>query len=151
MYSNILVKKAKMNSELYFRAVPDKDKKWLKADVNGALENLEELSNLWNHLIQDSEVTTTKFQTVVNAAGNVAYSKEDGKYFCGAEILDCACCKGKFCSISPTLCSCISCQLDDVNNDNVDFSAKKSQTQCGENLNSSSSSSMLDKWYVLKV
>jgi E3 ubiquitin-protein ligase HERC2 len=129
-------------SGYYFRALPYLDRKWLKADITAALENAEEQANLWNHLVQDSEITTTKFQVVVNGAGNKAYNKEDGKYFCGAELLACNCCKGKYCGLT-TACSCTTCQQ--IEGENLEPS-KKSQVPSSDNLQFSSS--MLDKWSV---
>ncbi|XP_053688822.1 probable E3 ubiquitin-protein ligase HERC2 isoform X2 [Sabethes cyaneus] len=95
--------------EFHFRALPYLDKKWLKADVGSALRCSEDLSNLWNHLVQDEEVVTCKLQTSVNASGDVAYVRPDGKYYCGVQSLNCSCCKG-ICSATSNCC-CAACQL----------------------------------------
>lgn len=95
--------------ELHFRALPFLDKKWVKADVSAALRSPEDLANLWNHLVQDEEVVTTRLQTSVNAAGDVAYARPDGKYYCGVQSLSCSCCKG-VCSVNSSCC-CSACQI----------------------------------------
>ncbi|XP_055600343.1 probable E3 ubiquitin-protein ligase HERC2 isoform X2 [Uranotaenia lowii] len=100
------------NVDLFFRALPYLDKKWIKADLNSALRCTEDLANLWNHLVQDDEVVTCKLQTSVNASGDVAYPRADGKFYCGVQSLSCACCKG-VCSATSS-CSCSACQLLEV-------------------------------------
>lgn len=39
-----------------FKTNPNLDKKWLKANLTSALRSTNELSNLWNHLLEDNEV-----------------------------------------------------------------------------------------------
>lgn len=39
-----------------FKTKPNLDKKWLKANLTSALRSTNELSNLWNHLLEDNEV-----------------------------------------------------------------------------------------------
>ncbi|XP_058465564.1 probable E3 ubiquitin-protein ligase HERC2 [Malaya genurostris] len=96
------------NAELHFRALPYLDKKWIKADVSSALRSCEDLSNLWNHLVQDEELIIGKLQVSVNSSGDIAYVRPDGKYYCGVQSLNCSCCKG-VCSATSN-CSCSACQ-----------------------------------------
>lgn len=42
--------------DIKFRTKPNLDKKWLKANLTGALRSTDELANLWNHLLEDNEV-----------------------------------------------------------------------------------------------
>lgn len=95
--------------ELCFRALPYLDKKWIKADVSSALRCSEDLANLWNHLVQDEEIVTGKLPSSINASGDVAYLRADGKYYCGVQSLTCTCCKG-VCSATSSCC-CAACQL----------------------------------------
>lgn len=39
-----------------FKTNQNLDKKWLKANLTSALRSTNELSNLWNHLLEDNEV-----------------------------------------------------------------------------------------------
>lgn len=39
-----------------FKTKPNLDQKWLKANLTSALRSTNELSNLWNHLLEDNEV-----------------------------------------------------------------------------------------------
>ncbi|KFB50142.1 hypothetical protein ZHAS_00018200 [Anopheles sinensis] len=103
---------AAISGEVYFRPLPYLDEKWVKADVGSALRNAEDLANLWNHLIQDEEISTERAHTAVNANGDVAYSRSDGRYYCGVENLSCSCCKG-ICGAN-THCICSGCQSLDV-------------------------------------
>lgn len=136
------------STELHFRALPYLDKKWVKADVSSALRWSEDLANLWNHLVQDEEVVTNKPQTSVNACGDVAYARPDGKYYCGVQALNCACCKG-VCSATSSCC-CAACQVLEVE----EGPAKKSsgsngtqQQQQNQNQNDGScSGTILDSW-----
>lgn len=41
---------------LQFRAKPNLDKKWLRANLTAALRSTDDLAHLWNHLLEDNEV-----------------------------------------------------------------------------------------------
>lgn len=101
-------------NEFQLRSLPFLDGKWLRADLQSALRSSEDLSILWNNLVKDNELicpNTTTTTVAINAAGNVAYMQNSGKYYCGMEKLTCNCCTG-YCR--PTAdCNCMSCrQLD---------------------------------------
>ncbi|XP_058836150.1 probable E3 ubiquitin-protein ligase HERC2 isoform X2 [Topomyia yanbarensis] len=133
------------NTELHFRALPYLDKKWIKADVSSALRSCEDLSNLWNHLVQDEELVTCKLQMSVNACGDVAYVRPDGKYYCGVQSLNCSCCKG-VCSVTSS-CSCTACQQLETD----EGPTKKGSCGAPQNQNQSESAgccsgTILDSW-----
>uniref|UniRef100_A0A1S4H7N6 HECT-type E3 ubiquitin transferase n=1 Tax=Anopheles gambiae TaxID=7165 RepID=A0A1S4H7N6_ANOGA len=90
--------------ELYFRPLPYLSFKWIKADVGSALRNADDLANLWNHLIQDEEVTTERVQTAVNGLGELVYLRPDGRYYCGNVAILCDCCKGVCSAVSKCIC-----------------------------------------------
>lgn len=46
-------------AELQFRAKPNLDKKWLRANLTAALRSVDELAHIWNHLLEDNEVLET--------------------------------------------------------------------------------------------
>lgn len=126
------------SNEIYLRTLPYLDKKWIKADLNLALRCPDDLANLFNHLIQDEELSTIKFQPVLNNFGNFAYLRSDGKYYCGAETLTCTCCS-KVCNAS-TSCVCSACaEL------NLDDSTKKLNTS-NISCNQGSSENILNAW-----
>lgn len=135
-------------SDLHFRALPYLDKKWIKADVGTALRCSEDLANLWNHLIQDEEVVTCKPQISVNACGDVAYARPDGKYYCGQQALSCACCKG-VCSATSSCC-CSGCQILEVDEGPVKKSsgsgASPQQQQNQNQHDVGCSGTILDSW-----
>lgn len=88
-------------------ALPCLDAKWLNVDLIGALRSTEETAVLYNHLLQDNELTSTSFKGVENDAGNMAYVSDVGKFFCGVEKTSCSCCPG-YCLANS--CGCNSCQ-----------------------------------------
>jgi E3 ubiquitin-protein ligase HERC2 len=96
------------NNELYFRALPHLDKKWSKANLTSALHNPEDLAIFWNNLLQDDELSTIRYKSIINSAGHLAYLKGNDKFYCGAATLTCSCCKG-VCS-EKSACSCQACQ-----------------------------------------
>lgn len=49
---------------LQFRAKPNLDKKWLRANLTSALRSVDELANIWNHLLEDNEVLETDNKTI---------------------------------------------------------------------------------------
>lgn len=86
------------------------DEKWLKCNLNGALKDpYFTRSAIFNTLIQDNELSDTKFHSVVNVVGRNSYLRSDGKYYCGAKILNCSCCEG-ICGAT-SACVCDFCQL----------------------------------------
>lgn len=136
-------------ADLHFRALPFLDKKWIKADVSAALRSPEDLANLWNHLVQDEEVVTARLQTSVNAAGDVAYARPDGKYYCGVQSLSCSCCKG-VCSASAS-CSCSACQILEAEEGPAKKTPPGGQLQTSQNQNQCEtpggcSGTILDSW-----
>lgn len=117
-------------NEFQLRSLPFLDGKWLRADLQSALRSSEDLSILWNNLVKDNELicaNTTTTTVAINAAGNVAYMQNSGKYYCGMEKLTCNCCTG-YCR--PTAdCNCMSCrQLDADETTNTSSSAKRCPT-----------------------
>uniref|UniRef100_A0A182QWD0 HECT-type E3 ubiquitin transferase n=1 Tax=Anopheles farauti TaxID=69004 RepID=A0A182QWD0_9DIPT len=94
--------------ELYFRPFPHLDFKWFKADVGSALRSADDLANLWNHLIQDEEVSTERLQTAINGNGDVAYLRTDGRFYCGSVTIACDCCYGVCSAVSK--CICLGCE-----------------------------------------
>ncbi|XP_053679051.1 probable E3 ubiquitin-protein ligase HERC2 [Anopheles nili] len=146
--------------EAYFRPLPCLDEKWIKADVGAALRNAEDLANLWNHLIQDEQVTTERAHTALNANGDVAYSRPDGRFYCGAACLTCSCCKGVCGAVSNCICSaCQTLELEGAdslgaNGSNVVSNGAARQKNAPQNHTqspseappSSASSVLLDSW-----
>lgn len=103
-------------NKLYSRKLPFLDKKWINVDLNNSLKNPDLVSIIFNSLIHDKELSQQKFQSIKNCCGNDSFVRSDGKYFCGAKVLDCSCCDG-ICS-STSSCICVACQLietDDIN------------------------------------
>lgn len=85
------------------------DEKWLKCNLNGALKDPYTRSAIFNTLIQDNELSDTKFHLAVNSSGRNSYLRSDGKYYCGGKVLTCSCCEGV---CGPTSsCVCDACQL----------------------------------------
>lgn len=50
---------------LQFRTKPNLDKKWLRANLTAALRSVDELGNIWNHLLEDNEVLETDNRATV--------------------------------------------------------------------------------------
>lgn len=101
------------------RSLPYLDEKWLRADLYAALQSTEDLAHLWNNLVRDQELCTGTGPTAssssagtLNAAGNVSYLSAAGRYYCGAQRLQCSCCTG-FCRPS-SACNCVACELLDA-------------------------------------
>ncbi|KAG5682891.1 hypothetical protein PVAND_012209 [Polypedilum vanderplanki] len=95
---------------MWLRKLEYLDEKWLKCNLNAALKDQYfTRAAIFNTLIQDSEISDTKFQPVVNSSGRNSYLRSDGKYYCGAKILNCSCCDG-VCGPASS-CVCDSCQL----------------------------------------
>lgn len=143
-------------NEFQIRSLPYLDAKWLRADLQAALRSSEDLSILWNNLVKDNELicaNTTTTTVAINAAGNVAYMQNSGKYYCGMEKLTCSCCTG-YCR--PTAdCNCVSCRQLDTD-DTAATSSKRcpsSATQMNNLLSHESgfgiplaSDTILDSW-----
>lgn len=68
------------------RAQPRLDFKWLKIDLQTALDTQDGLSNLWNGLIQDGELTGAFSEGLLNSSGVTARKGESGKYYCGLRV-----------------------------------------------------------------
>ncbi|EAL38855.3 AGAP011823-PA, partial [Anopheles gambiae str. PEST] len=128
--------------ELYFRPLPYLSFKWIKADVGSALRNADDLANLWNHLIQDEEVTTERVQTAVNGLGELVYLRPDGRYYCGNVAILCDCCKGVCSAVSK--CICPTCE--ELGNHTQSSPADQPVNAAAAAGDSSASSVLLDSW-----
>jgi E3 ubiquitin-protein ligase HERC2 len=95
---------------MWLRKLEYLDEKWMKVNLNAALKDQYfTRSAIFNTLIQDTELSDIKFSCVVNSLGRNSYARNDGKYYCGAKVLNCSCCEG-VCSTASS-CVCDSCQL----------------------------------------
>ncbi len=95
---------------MWLRKLEYLDEKWLKCNLNGALKDPYFIrSAIFNTLIQDAELSDVKFNSTLNATGRTSYLRSDGKYYCGAKVLNCSCCEG-ICGPQSS-CVCESCQL----------------------------------------
>lgn len=95
---------------MFLRKFEYLDEKWLKCNLNGALKDpYFTRSSIFNTLIQDNELSDTKFHYVANIIGSKSYLRNDGKYYCGGKLLNCSCCDG-ICGPTSS-CVCDSCQL----------------------------------------
>lgn len=135
-------------TDLSIRSLPYLDAKWLRADLYGALQNTEDLAVLWNNLIKDNELVTSCSSVgggtitlvsgvTVNSAGHVSYIGNNGRHYCGADMLLCSCCTG-FCR-PMSECNCSAChQLD------MEEPTKKNASGGHQSLQPSDS--ILDSW-----
>lgn len=96
-------------SDLYLRPLPYLDAKWLRADLIACLRNGAEGAVLWNHLIQDCELVSSPTAPLLNARGHLSYLGDDGKHYCGAQALQCACCQPEYCG-PLSACNCDGCR-----------------------------------------
>lgn len=95
---------------MFLRKFEYLDEKWLKCNLNGALKDPYFVrSAIFNTLIQDNELSDTKFQSIDNVSGRKSYLRGDGKYYCGGKLLNCSCCEG-ICGPTSS-CVCDSCQI----------------------------------------
>lgn len=117
-----------MSTDIFFRKLPYFDKKWLKADLVTSLRAQDERIILYNTLIEDNELSKTKFESVINCCGNFSYLRSDGKYYCGAEVLNCSCCD-KVCN-STSSCVCVACQLIDLDDKKSPITSSDSNYSC---------------------
>ncbi|XP_063244096.1 E3 ubiquitin-protein ligase HERC2 isoform X2 [Bacillus rossius redtenbacheri] len=83
------------------------DNKWLKTDLQKIL-NPDGLSQLWNEMVKDCELTGPFSDGLLNAVGILAHKGESGHYYCGLRVLTCPCCDG-ICG-PQTGCNCSACQ-----------------------------------------
>nr|CAD7262173.1 unnamed protein product [Timema shepardi] len=92
------------------------DGKWLKLDLQWAF-NPDGLSQLWNEMVKDCELTGSFSDGLLNAVCIVAHKGntperrrhcESGHYYCGLRVLTCPCCDG-ICGPN-TGCNCPACQ-----------------------------------------
>ncbi|XP_033150467.1 LOW QUALITY PROTEIN: probable E3 ubiquitin-protein ligase HERC2 [Drosophila busckii] len=102
-------------ADLYLRPLPYLDAKWLRADLIACLRNASEGAVLWNHLIQDCELVSSPTPALLNAGGQLSYLGDDGKHYCGAKQLQCACCQPEYCG-PLSICNCDSCRPLDSDN-----------------------------------
>uniref|UniRef100_A0A1B0C9V3 E3 ubiquitin-protein ligase herc2 n=2 Tax=Lutzomyia longipalpis TaxID=7200 RepID=A0A1B0C9V3_LUTLO len=110
-------------------ALPCLDDKWLNVDLIGALRSIEDSAVLYNHLLQDNELSQTPLKGVENDLGNIAYLSDVGKFYCGVEKTSCSCCPG-YCLANT--CGCNSCQRL-----SADSASNASKKICSENQLSS--------------
>lgn len=96
-------------SDLYLRPLPYLDAKWLRADLIACLRNASEGAVLWNHLIQDCELVSSSAAPSINTRGQLSYLGDDGKHYCGAQLLQCACCQPEYCG-PHSACNCDACR-----------------------------------------
>lgn len=134
---------ASPTNEFHLRPLPCYDGKWLRADLQSALRSTEDLSNLWNNLVKDGEMVSVSASlppiAVINSTGNISYLHSSGRFYCGAEKLNCSCCTG-FCRPS-TDCNCTACsQLD------ADEHVNKRNVNDATTENISASDATLDSW-----
>jgi E3 ubiquitin-protein ligase HERC2 len=94
---------------MWLRKLEFLDEKWLKCNLNGALKDGYTRSAIYNSLIQDGELSDTKIHSIINTSGRKSYLRSDGKYYCGAKILNCSCCDG-VCGPN-SACICDACLL----------------------------------------
>uniref|UniRef100_T1IYS2 HECT-type E3 ubiquitin transferase n=1 Tax=Strigamia maritima TaxID=126957 RepID=T1IYS2_STRMM len=101
------------------------DSKWLKTDVQLAFQR-DGLSNLWNELVKDGELTMGIPDAITNCSGVLAKKGETGKFYCGMRVLTCVCCDG--CCGPNNGCNCLSCQkLDKEERDRLEEETKRPQ------------------------
>lgn len=108
-YSTIASAAAAPISDLYLRPLPYLDAKWLRADLIACLRNASEGAVLWNHLIQDCELVSSPTAPLINTRGQLSYLGDDGKHYCGAQLLQCACCQPEYCG-PLSACNCDACR-----------------------------------------
>lgn len=72
--------------EINLRTQPRLDFKWLKVDLQSAVQSQDGLSNLWNGLMQDGELTGSFSDGLLNTSGVTARKGESGKYYCGLRV-----------------------------------------------------------------
>ncbi|XP_055695916.1 probable E3 ubiquitin-protein ligase HERC2 [Lutzomyia longipalpis] len=121
-------------------ALPCLDDKWLNVDLIGALRSIEDSAVLYNHLLQDNELSQTPLKGVENDLGNIAYLSDVGKFYCGVEKTSCSCCPG-YCLANT--CGCNSCQRL-----SADSAGNASKKICSENQLSSqlTSENLIESW-----
>nr|CAD7453262.1 unnamed protein product [Timema tahoe] len=94
-------------NDMVVRSQSRLDGKWLKMDLQWAF-NPDGLSQLWNEMVKDCELTGSFSDGLLNAVGIVAHKGESGHYYCGLRVLTCPCCDG-ICGPN-TGCNCPACQ-----------------------------------------
>lgn len=120
--------------ETQLRPQPRLDQKWLKTDLQVAF-NRDGLSQLWNELVRDGEITTGNNNGLINSAGVLSKKGDTGKYYCGMKLLSCNCCDGH-CGPNNG-CNCGPCaQLDKEEEERKAEVARKPQP----------SGPMIDSW-----
>lgn len=127
---------------MWLRSLEYLDEKWLKCNLNGALKDpYFTRSAIYNTLIQDTELSETKFHSVINAIGRNSYPRNDGKYYCGAKVLNCSCYDGM---CGPTSsCVCDFCQLIPGSSEVAEDSQNHHERL---NDNSSTSETCFESW-----
>lgn len=96
--------------KMWLRKLEYLDEKWLRCNLNGALKSpYFTRSAIYNTLIQDNELSDTRYHSVLNSQGRQSYLRGDGKYYCGAKVLNCSCCDRVCGPLSS--CICDACQL----------------------------------------
>lgn len=77
---------SEMSVEANLRSQPRLDFKWLKIDLQSALQSHDGLASLWNGLIHDGELTGQFSDGLLNSSGVTARKGESGKYYCGLRV-----------------------------------------------------------------
>lgn len=132
-------------SDYSLQAFPYFDDKWIQADLESSLRSPEYVQILWNNLIKDQELVTSKYRKVLNGSGNVAYLSTNGRYYCGVEKVDCVCNKGCLGVCHPkTYCNCHSCQL--VDGDDAKPNSTEPEIDTGIFSNLCSADDILESW-----
>lgn len=132
---------AASNTEYFLQPFPCFDQKWIRADLELSLRSPENISALWNNLVNDQELATNK-HSYLNNAGNISYQAVNGKYYCGAEQIVCNCGKGCSFCLPTSDCNCNSCDLVDAD----DIKRNVTKANSAENNQSTTSDDILESW-----
>lgn len=134
-----------MASNIRLCTQPHLDSKWIKLELQTIFRR-DNLNQLWNELVKDGELITCDDKSeMVNSAGAVSRKGENGRYYCGMQVLECSCCDGH---CGPTNgCNCSACQQ-------LDKEDQKNQQTNGKSLNNTGVSSssthpskrLIDSW-----
>lgn len=134
-------------TEFYLHSFPCNDEKWVRIDLESALRSPEHVSILWNNLIKDLELRTTRSRRTENIAGNVTYLTGNGKYYCGADKVDCNCNKNCAGICHPrSNCNCKACGLIDgiLSTDDGENAEHDADDEMYSNLNTADE--IIDSW-----
>lgn len=74
------------SSEIQLRPQTRLDLKWLKTDLQLLFSGVDNLSNCWNGLVSDGELTGPFSEYLFNSTGVASKKGEYGKYYCGQKV-----------------------------------------------------------------